>query len=275
MYAVIMHSPEDLYRQILHQRIRFIFVNLAGILCLFLFSYYYTKKLLHPLLENYQQQNEFIAMASHELRTPLAVILSSTNAFSSATAKQQHNLLNIIESEGKRMSHLINDMLLLAKTNNHTLIYSMQESELDTLVLNSYEAFLPIAQEKNIKLQVSLPDMNIPSCTLDAKRISQVLEILLSNAVSYTGEKGLIKLSLVQTSSAFEIMVADNGIGISDEAKPHIFERFYREDKSHSQKNHFGLGLCIAKEIIDSHNGTITAKDTPGGGTTMIINLPK
>ncbi len=274
-YTVILHSPEDLNRQIFHQRIRFVFVNMIGIVSLFLFSSYYTKKLLHPLLENQKQQNEFIAMTSHELRTPLAVILSSTSAFQNATFEQQQGLIHIIDSEGKRMSHLVNDMLLLMKTNSHTLTYSMKKSELDTLVLNCYEASLPIACKKNIHMQIQLPDTGISSCILDDKRISQVIDILLSNAISYTGENGAIKLSLSQNAAFFEISVIDNGMGISDDAKPHIFERFYREDKSHSEKDHFGLGLCIAKDIIDAHNGTITVKDTPGGGTTMVVKLPK
>lgn len=274
-YTVILYFPEDLNRQIFHQRIRFVLVDIIGIVCLFLFSNYYTKKLLQPLLENQKQQNEFIAMTSHELRTPLAVILSSTSAFQNATFEQQQGLINIIDSEGKQMSHLVNDMLLLTKTNNHTLTYSMEKSELDTLLLNCYESSLPIARKKNIHMQIHFPDTGISSCILDDKRISQVIDILLSNAISYTRENGVIKLSLSQNLAFFEISVIDNGIGISDDAKPHIFERFYREDKSHSEKDHFGLGLCIAKDIIDAHNGTITVKDTPGGGTTMVVKLPK
>lgn len=273
LYAIILFSTQSLKEQLNRQRLRFLLVDLIGLSALFLFAFYYTKKLLVPIRENHEKQNAFIAAASHELRTPLAVILSSVTAFPQAETPMKEQLLQTIEKESRQMSTLINDMLTLAKADNHAWNFVLEETELDTLLLNSYEAFYPLAAQKDIRLQIELPDTALPACLCDSQRISQVLAILMSNALSYGKKGGYIKLSLHYSSPCFHLSVEDNGIGISDEAKKHIFDRFYREDPSRSHKEHFGLGLCIAKEIVDFHHGRILVKDTPGGGSTFFIIL--
>lgn len=273
--TVIIEPAKDLQRQLFRQRIRFLFLDITGLVFLFFFTYYYTKKLLSPLLENLERQNTFIATASHELRTPLAIIISSISAFHQADATKQKSFLQTIDSESRRMSRLINDMMILAKTSQHNWSFRMNQTELDTLLLNCYEAFLPIAQEKKIELQIQLPEESIPPYRCDEQRMTQAVNILLSNAISYGKENGYAKLLLTTSKSHFYITVEDNGIGISPQAKEHIFERFYRENNSHSQKEHFGLGLCIAKEIIDFHHGKIIVSDTKKGGTTVTICVPR
>ena len=142
-------------------------------------------------------------------------------------------------------------------------------------MLENYEAFEPLAIQHNLSLSITLPEDPIPTCYCDKERIAQVLAILISNAISYSKPKGKIKLSLNYMNSTFVVTVADDGIGISNQAKAHIFDRFYREDSSRSKKEHFGLGLCIAKEIIDIHKGKIQVCDTIGGGATFLVILPK
>lgn len=274
LYAVILYSTDDLVRQLSEQRILFFAGTLTGIIVLFIFTYLFIGKLLAPIRENQRQQTEFIAAASHELRTPLAVILSSISAYRKADAETGAKFLATIENEGRRMSALINDLLLLVKTNNSLSHFVMENTELDTLLLDTFEAFLPLASEAGIHLNLVLPDAAVPSCRCDAARISQLLGILLSNAISYGNPGGYITLSLHCESSRFLIVTEDNGCGIADYAKPHIFDRFYREDPSRSDKEHFGLGLCIAKEITDAHHGRITVSDTPGGGATFTVSLP-
>ena len=273
LYAVILFSTETLKKQLTNQRIRFFLIDFAGILLLFLFSYFYTKKLLSPIVESKQKQNAFLAAASHELRTPIAVILSCISAAKLSNSEKQKEFFFLMEQEGTRMSHLVNDMLTLTRADNHTWSFHMEDTELDTLLLNSYEAFLPQAVEAENRLSVFLPEDVIPACHCDAERISQVLSILLSNALSYGKAGKSIELSLSFRETCFLIVVKDHGIGISDEAKPHIFERFYREDTSRQGKEHFGLGLSIAKEIVEAHHGSITVSDTPGGGTTFTVKL--
>ena len=173
------------------------------------------------------------------------------------------------------MGTLIHNLLTLSGSDNHSLSPDKKPVELDTLLLNSYEAFEPLAAKKSITLSICLPKEALPLCMLDADQISQVLSILLHNAVSYTPEGGKIALSLSFQKEHFLLSVADNGIGISDEEKGKIFDRFYRAEKARSTKGHFGLGLSIAYEIVKAHHGTLSAADAPGGGSVFTLKLPE
>lgn len=272
--TIILYPTDNLHKKLQHQRVYFIILNVVGILLLFLASLFFTHKLLQPIKQSQDKQTTFIAAASHELRTPLAVILSSMSALRTSDSSMQSQFLNTIESESKRMSNLVNDMLTLARADSQTWSFTMRQEELDTLLLETYEAFEPLTIEHNLALSITLPNDSIPTCYCDKERIAQVLAILINNAISYSNPDGKIHLTLNYTNSTFIFSVIDNGIGISQEAKSHIFDRFYREDSSRSKKEHFGLGLCIAKEIIDAHNGNIQVCDTPSGGTTFQIILP-
>ena len=114
----------------------------------------------------------------------------------------------------------------------------------------------------------------MPPCSCDQERIRQVLAILLDNALCYTSPGGRVCLGLSFEQNSFSFSVADNGPGIPAEEKKLIFERFYRSDPSRSDREHFGLGLCIASEIIKAHQGRLTVSDTPGGGSTFTVQLP-
>lgn len=273
--SIILYSTNTLHQKLDNQRFRFIVLNITGILLLFLVSLFFTRRLLLPIKQSQDKQTTFIASASHELRTPLSVILSSLSALRTSDATMQTQFLNTIESESKRMSNLVNDMLTLARADSQTWSFAMKLEELDTILLESYEAFEPLAIKHNLCLSITLPEDSIPTCYCDKDRIAQVLAILISNAISYSKPKGIIKLGLTYTNSTFVVSVIDNGIGISQEEKSHIYDRFYRVDPSRSKKDHFGLGLCIAKEIIDTHNGKIQVYDTMGGGVTFQVILPK
>ena len=177
------------------------------------------------------------------------------------------------------MSRLINDMLTLTESDNHDFSISKKPVELDTLLLNTCESFEVLAKEKLLSLSLILPDNPLPSCNCDPDRIKQVISILLHNAISYTPESGKICVSLSYKKSSgksnFYLSVSDNGIGISDEDKKKIFNRFYRAEKSRSAKGHFGLGLSIAYEIIHAHHGNITVADSKEGGTVFTVCLPE
>lgn len=288
---LILSPVRPLNRQIRTQRIRFAAIDTAAVCLLFLFSFFFTKKLLIPIEQNRLEQIRFVAAASHELRTPLAVILSCTGAIrghngKKALPEEEETFLNTIYSEGHRMKRLIDDMLFLSQADSHTFSVHPEPIEPDTILLNSYEAFEPMAAEKNISLRISLPDCAMPPCLGDRERLQQLIAILLHNAVSYTPENGSILLSLTYGKSrkadpdlrrrqdSYTISVADNGIGIPDEEKAKIFRRFYRSDQSRSTKEHFGLGLCIAEEITQSLKGSLHVEDTPGGGSTFLVRLP-
>ncbi|WP_167958686.1 sensor histidine kinase [Anaerosporobacter faecicola] len=271
--SILLYSTKGLQQKLKGQRLYFLLLDGCGVLLLFAVSLFFTKKLLQPIQSSQEQQTTFIAAASHELRTPLAVILSSLSAMEGSNEDMRDQFLHTIATESKRMSTLVNDMLTLARADSQTWSFTMKRVELDTLLLDTYEAFEPLACKHHLTLKICLPDASIPTCTCDPQRISQVLSILLSNALSYSNPNGTITLKLYYTTGHFYLSIVDQGIGISDEAKQHIFDRFYREDSSRSTKEHFGLGLSIAKEIIDAHQGTILVSDTPGGGTTFQLIL--
>lgn len=272
---ITLVSPATaLEKQIFRQRLIFLGINLAASFLLAVFSYYFTGKLLKPIAQSREDQIHFTAAASHELRTPLAVILSCASACKKANTEEKNGFLNTIQSEGMRMSHLIDDMLLLSKTDNHTFCIDKTECDPDTILLNSFEAFETLAKEKGITLNVNLPEEPAKSCYWDHERIQQVLSILIQNALSYTPCNGHVSLLMKIQNDHIFYFVSDNGIGIPDEEKNHIFKRFYRVDHSRNEKEHFGLGLNIASEIVNAHNGYIHVFDTPGGGSTFTVKLP-
>ena len=271
--VMILAPLDSLKTQIRRQRFLFFSLDILAIIALSFFAWHFTKRILRPLEENQKKQTQFIASASHELRTPLAVILSCASASGKADGEARTHFLEAIQSEGIRMSKLIDDMLLLTTADTGGWSIKMAAVEPDTLLLNLYEAFQPVAAEKNIALSVTLPEEAAPTITGDRERITQVLSILLHNALSYTPAEGSVRLILACHGKNVSFSVEDNGPGIPDAEKEHIFERFYRSDKSRSKKDHFGLGLCIAAEIVHAHHGKILVRDTPGGGSTFTVTL--
>lgn len=271
--VIVLSSLLNLENQIREQRLRFLLIDVAAVVLLGIFSWFFTGKLLKPIVENQKKQALFIASASHELRTPLSVILSAAECCKSAPPERRDGFLKTICQEGLRVSSLVSDMLTLSQSDNQRFPIRMEPTELDTLLMNSYEAFQPLAQEKSISLSIELPEGALPVCPADPERISQVISILIHNAISYTPEHGKITLSVSKHKERFHISVADTGIGISDEDKKKIFDRFYRVEKSRSTKDHFGLGLSIAYEIVKAHGGNIQVSDAVGGGSCFTVVL--
>ena len=271
--VIVLSSMLNLEKQIHEQRLRFLLIDIAAILLLGIFSWLFTGWLLRPIVENQKKQALFVASASHELRTPLAVILSAAECCKNAPPEKKDHFIKTIYQEGLRVSSLVSDMLALSQSDNHCFPIRTTLTELDTLLMNSYEAFAPLAQENSISLSIELPEDALPQCNADPERISQVISILLHNAISYTPEHGRIVLSLTMHRDKFYITVTDSGIGIPDEDKKKIFDRFYRADKSRSTKDHFGLGLSIAYEIVKAHGGNIIVSDADGGGSCFTVVL--
>ncbi|MDO5548676.1 MAG: HAMP domain-containing sensor histidine kinase [Eubacteriales bacterium] len=249
--------------------------DLCAILALAVFAWRFTAHLLVPLSENQKKQMHFIASASHELRTPLSVLLSGLESIAKTRdPDKQAHFIHLMTTEGHRMQHLIDDMLLLANADSKTLPVSRKPQQPDELLLHVYEAFEPLAQQKNISFSLSLPEALLPDCLCDRERMIQVFSILTDNALCYTPAGGTITLSLLDRAHVFEFRFCDTGCGISDEQKSMIFERFYRADAAHSDKSHFGLGLCIAKELVTAQGGKIRVEDAPGGGSCFVVTLP-
>lgn len=271
----VLYSLQGVADQLHQLYLQFAVIILFAVSILLLFSWFYTRHLLRPIQESQVKQTQFIAAASHEIRNPVNTILSALSAMKKGTPEQQKEFSAIAAKEGKRLRLLTDDLLLLARSDSHSFPMTPGDVELDTIVLDCYEAFTAPAREKKIHLSVELPEDAILAKHIDAERIRQVAAILLDNAISYTPSGGIVQIRCWETAKNYCLAVADNGIGISDKEKKSIFDRFYRADISRASKEHFGLGLCIAKEIVTFHCGSIIVKDTPGGGATFLVRLPK
>lgn len=263
---LVVASLQGMQKQLLRQRLYFLLLDLAGILLLTGFAAFFTKKMLGPLQESHQRQIRFVADASHELRTPLAVIRACLNARPPAYEQT-------IDRECDRMGRLIEDLLTLSRLDQGPQLLQRQDVDPDTLLLTVYEQMEVLAARKGIRLILQLPQESLPHMEGDPGRLEQLVTILLQNALSYTPAGGRVILA-ASASANLQIRVSDNGPGISDADKAHIFERFYRAERSHTDRSHFGLGLCIAQEIAQAHGGVLTVMDTDGGGATFCITLP-
>ena len=270
---LVLQDVTGSQRQLVYQGLFFLLAGILGIFLLFLASWNMVGKTLQPLKENQKQQAEFIAAASHELRSPLAVIQASASA-ARTSPQDADSMLSNIEKECSRMGTLIQDLLVLAAADSRRWNLAKENLDADTLLLDVYETFEPLCRQKKTALHLELPDEELPRIFCDRNRVIQILTVLLDNALSYTQEGGQIDLTVSSTSRYICYAVADHGKGIPDEEKPFIFDRFYQSSRARDQKEHFGLGLSIARELAKLHKGELAVQDTPGGGCTFLLTLP-
>ena len=163
------------------------------------------------------------------------------------------------------MSRLIGDMLTLAGADNGSWSIQPAPVELDTLLLQSYEKFETVAAQKGMQLRIELPDTALPPYVCDGERIAQVLSILLDNAMSYTPQGRAYSSLPLERRKPLDAARARQWPWHPAGSQGSDFERFYRAEKSRKDKEHFGLGLCIAQEIVRLHRGRLYLDDTPGG----------
>lgn len=276
---VMLSSATALRDRILRQRVLFLLLSLAGCVALTAFAWVFTGRMLGPIQANQQSQLDFISGASHELRTPLAVILSSVEA-------RPPGYEETIRFETLRMGRLVEELLTLTRLYNQdphasaapdTALFRPERLAPDTLLLTFYEQTLSHVRACGKQLRLRLPDEDVPAIYADRDKLFQLFEILVQNALTYTGADGVITLSLTADTAPDMICfaIADNGRGIPDREKDKIFERFYRGDNARNSGEHFGLGLSIAAQIIGLHRGTIRVMDTSPRGSTFLCLIPR
>lgn len=245
---------------------------LAGIL-----GYYLSGCVIRPMQNAYEKQRQFTADASHELRTPLSVIMSSADLLYNDPSIESPFLKQVIadvKDEVKKMSKLVGDLLVIARNDNNAEKLNLQDFDLSGSLQQVVRNVQPVAEKKHIEIQDNVPEGIF--CHGDEQKIKQLILILVDNAVKYTPENGCIKVSAqILKNKKIRFSVADNGIGLNEEDKAKIFERFYRVDKARSRAmGGSGLGLAIAKDIIDGHKGFIYVESQLGKGTTFTVELP-
>lgn len=218
----------------------------------------------------FRSQRRFVADVSHELRTPLTTIQGNLDLV--RLYGNDPKSLEAIESEVKRMSRLVGDLLLLAQADSGQIPVEMGEVKLDQLLLEIYVEAGILSKGKH---RLKLGQFEQATILGDTDRLKQLFLNLVTNAIKYTPENGLVTISLVKQEGKARVSVSDTGIGIPADDLEFIFDRFYRVDKARSRAaGGTGLGLSIAKWIAEVHHGTIEVQSTLGAGSTFTVTLP-
>lgn len=224
----------------------------------------------------FTSQRRFLADVSHELRTPLTVIKGEVGLMRKFGQVDEESLTSV-EAEVDRLTRLVGDLLLLAQAESGRLPLDIKPVELDTIMLDVFQQMRTLAGEK---LQLVIDEIDQVQVNADRDRIKQVLVNLIGNAIQYTPTGGKVILKLEKANDRARLTVTDTGPGIPAQDLPHIFERFYRGERSRKrtggpQSSGFGLGLSIAYWIIRSHGGSIEVSSREGHGTTFCLWLPQ
>ncbi len=224
-----------------------------------------------------QQRRQLTADVAHELRTPLSIIRGRLEGIQDGVYTATPDQVAVLLDETALLERLIEDLRLLALADAGQLPLYPEAFDPVLLLHDVARSFAPQAQQEGITLQVA-PAEELPEIAADPQRIAQVLGNLVSNALRHTPPGGTITLRAgwaTPAHAAVALTVADTGCGIAPADLPHLFERFWRADRARTRSGGgAGLGLVIAKRLIEAHGGTITVQSTPGQGTTFTCTLP-
>ena len=239
-------------------------------------GYFMAGRALVPLKEAYDKQKQFAADASHELRTPLAVVMASADLLLADPSIKEPFLRQVLEdlkSEVKKMTNLVSDLLMVARSDNNALKFKIQRLDLTEILKQVIRTMTPIAEKKDIRLAGE--NFRKVLINADEQKIKQLAIILVDNAIKYTPEGGAVLVRLEKFDNARAVFaVMDSGIGIAPEDLDKVFERFYRVDKARSREmGGNGLGLAIAAEIVKLHDGKISVASKLGEGTKFTVEL--
>lgn len=229
-----------------------------------------------------KSRREFIANVSHELRTPLTSIKGATETIlddDDMPLGFRRKFLGIVSNEADRMTRIVKDLLVLSRLDNRRMTWSPDTFDVGEVLERMCASLQTEARIHGHTLEYFCDSAEPMPLYADKERIEQVIANVVGNAIKYTPDGGRIEVTLKAVGkkeySRYDITVKDNGIGIPKEDIGHLFERFYRVDKSRSlQAGGSGLGLSIAKEIVDAHNGTIAVESVEGEGTCVKLSLP-
>ncbi|HEU4928523.1 MAG TPA: HAMP domain-containing sensor histidine kinase, partial [Candidatus Krumholzibacteria bacterium] len=223
-----------------------------------------------------QMKTEFLANISHELRTPLSVIIAYTEALRDGLVGEQdrEHFLNVISDNGGHLLRLINDLLDLSKLEVSETMLSFSLSHIHDVVRSLWPKVEEAAAEKRIEIFFA-PGYEIPVVYIDNRRITQVLMCLIQNGIKFTDAGGRVDVSTKRTDQGVVVQVKDTGAGISEEQIPNLFDTFRQIDGSSTRKwGGLGIGLAIARHIVELHGGRIWVESKRGQGSTFYFTIP-
>ena len=222
-------------------------------------------------------RRELTANVSHELRTPLTSIKGFSETLLDGAMRDEatcRRFLGIINGETDRLVKLVDDLLDLSLLESKRVALELQPVDVGMLVSHTVDKLKPLAQTQRLSLHQTAPPGIV--VTADADRLAEVLTNLVDNALKYTPEGGRVDVEVAAVNGEVEVLVNDSGRGIGPEDLPHVFERFYRADRSRTRDSGgTGLGLAIAKHIVEAHGGRISVSSQPNEGTTFKVTLPR
>ena len=244
-----------------------IIAGFAGIIAIFIIAKEIADTIVRPVEETFEKQKQFVSDASHELKTPLAVIEANADVLEDKVG--ENKWITYIQKEVKSMNKLVNDLLTLAKIGNTNDI-NIQKFDLSKEVQMSVACFESLIFEKKIKLENNIQE-NI-EFNGDPEDIKHIISILVDNAIKHTNENNKIIVSTKKEKNEIKIEVKNQGDPIAKEDEEKIFERFYRVDKARNRnEKRYGLGLSIAKGLVDKYKGNIKANSKDGFTTFTVI----
>jgi len=239
-------------------------------------GYFLAGRTLHPIKVMLEEQNRFLADASHELRTPLTSLKSEIEVNLRDKNFNFQNARLLLQSNLEEVNHLqiLSDNLLkLTQYQKGNLALPLAEISLPEISKEAVKKINGLAKDKNIIIHNQVTD-----CALTGNKTTlvEMLVIFLDNAIKYSSKNTAVMLSIKKTDGKIIIYIKDEGQGIEEKDLPRLFDRFYRADKSRakSETNGYGLGLSIAKEIIERHQGSVLIKSKIKEGTTVEVTLP-
>lgn len=223
----------------------------------------------------FERQKQFTADAAHELRTPLSIMQAGLDVAleQERTVPAYQNTLESLRDEVVRMTQLTTSLLMLARSDAHQMTLKRQPADFSLLLHTVIDQFTGAADAKHLVIERVISSAIVVN--MDEDRMIQLALNLLDNAIKYTPEGGMITVTLSQLDGRVQFDVSDTGIGIPPDHLLHIFDRFYRVDRARTRaQGGIGLGLAIARQIVELHGGTITASSQMGVGTTITVTLP-
>ncbi|MBI4097258.1 MAG: HAMP domain-containing histidine kinase [Candidatus Levybacteria bacterium] len=238
-------------------------------------AYFLAGGTLRPIRKMMDEQNRFITDASHELKTPLTALRSEFEVAmldeKKMSIKEAKQLIKSGFEEIVGLQGLAENLIELTQQQKRHGHLKTEEVSFLEIIEAALKKVIPLAKQKHITINNDVDDYILEG---ENQSLVELFVILLDNAIKYSPQHSGIKLSSKKTDHHIQIEVLDTGIGIDEEDLPHIFDRFYRADKSRSKISGYGLGLSIAKEIVESHKGSISAQSKSNKGTRFIIQLP-
>jgi two-component system OmpR family sensor kinase/two-component system sensor histidine kinase BaeS len=227
------------------------------------------------LAQSQTARRNLVADIAHELRTPLSVMRANLEAMQDGVLPLDVEQVNEVHQQTLLLARLVDDLRLLSLADAGQLKLERSPTDLVVLARAVVERATISAQAKGVSLAVDAPD-SLPLITVDPDRVMQVLQNLIANALQYTPKGGRVTVSLRMVHDSLEVSVADTGAGIATEDLPHVFDRFYRADKSRARvSGGSGLGLAIVKQLVEAHHGSIQVESEAGRGSRFVFTLPR